>query len=285
MRILLATILGSLTAINYSSAAAEPPPPAEQTTQPATDWPKVLLGRKLQHTSDNFVIYANISSSGVQLASIVEQELQDFQSRYDLQVPGPGIILAIEPGDDPSRALELWRKAHAASERDLKWSHPKYRNPFNFEHRPYCSFESYFRESFYLPVVDLRELAADELSPALEIAWCCVLTTNAHVRATLNSLLVKSWRETSAKKWRKMAPSILENLSAVPFFLLIGTAGYAKNLVLDLNMLKLQRRETLWITFLKVSLPDNDARTKLLEQLESEIDDQWRQLWLKRPIT
>jgi hypothetical protein len=47
-------------------------------------------------------------------------------------------------------------------------------------------------------------------------------------------------------------------------------------------MLQLQRRETLWIAFLRASLPDDEARTEHLKHLQIEIDDQWRKLWLKR---
>lgn len=261
------------------------PRPGDIGGPPTKQWPRQAAGRDLQVVADNYAIYAVSQEAAEELRAWVDAELVELRARYpDLPIQ-PGAVLAIEPGDEPVPGAEQWRQDNVNRRRQIVWSSPIRSQWISTgKGRPYSFFmEPYFRESFEMPWEEAVRLDLMEaVVPAP--AWVCFLATEPHVTEEFNARLWQHRRECLASLSDVPWPVLLLNWWVPPVFQLVAECVFPKYRAIDVALMRLQRRETLWGTLITCAVTDESRRSSELAALQSEIDEAWEYLWVRRPI-
>lgn len=253
-------------------------------------WPDRLAGRTLRATTDDYVLYAPNGVEAGQLQAWLDQEIAEYRSRYGPFAGGPGMVFAIGAGEEPVTAIEEWRRKNVHRSRLLVW---KYHArdlgpPWPFRGRPYClDREPYYTESFSMPYE--QGVHAGLLDPALKPAWICFLATDQHMVEEFDELILRR-REQSLEKLVELfkdprfPAAFVLSFPAMPIFLIGHVYISQRYRSIDIDLMQLQRRETLWGALIDWSVPDDSERERKLKALCEEIDEAWKRLFLHRPI-
>ena len=241
-------------------------------------WPEQLAGRELRVNTKDYALYAANPKMADELHEWLMKELTQFRLEYDTKIQGPGLVLAIEPGEEPIDALEEWRKRNVRRERWINWSSPIRRQFFMSPlGRPYClSRTNYFKESFSFPYDEALESAIVDRTTQRP-GWICLLTADAHLLGAFDSTI---------KQRRRVAKPVRGNasLGALMMFAGIRLLILPRYRTIDIELMHLQRKEALFHALLDASQMDVPRRTLARKELRATIDQEWKYRWVRRPI-
>ena len=247
-------------------------------------WPKRLAGRELQASGNSYALYANDAKLGTDLHRWLERQLARYCSQYALP-EGRGVVIAIEPGVEPFPAVEEWEKHNVSRARVVDWvsEHKRGHTFHGRSGRPYSFFrDPYFRESFVLAYDDaVRIRVLDTSTP--EPAWICLLTTDAHATENFNEKIRRYEEETIEKEFEVNKGLTLDERFCRRLFYVMFKLCVPVYRFIDVDMMHLQRRETLWQTLIHGSEMNEDDRLGALSRLQDETDEAWTQLYFSRP--
>lgn len=265
----------------YSALGCAAPTPrvnGESIAPPA--WPRHLAGRELQVKTKDYALYAANPQMADELNEWLMKELTQFRLKYDTQITGPGLVLAIEPGEEPIHALEEWRKRNVRRERWINWSSPIRRQFFMSPlGRPYClSRTNYFAESFSLPYDEAVESAILDRS-LQRPGWICLLTADAHLLGAFDSTIKQ--RTDAAEHTHRRAT---KSLGAMMMYTMARFLIFPRYRTIDIELMHLQRKEALLHALLDASQMDVPRRTLARKELRATIDQEWKHRWVRRPI-
>ena len=103
-------------------------------------------------------------------------------------------------------------------------------------------------------------------------AFPCFLTTDQHK----NEAFDQARRESA-----KTAVHVEDELGVMAFMRAIIYKTYRS---IDIKLMQLQRRETLWTALIMSCRLDDSKKSQLISALGTEIDGEFERLWLSRPI-
>jgi len=279
----LAGLLASALAIASSSCAPCKNKVQEQIAAPS--WPQELAGRKLQVIADPYALYANDAEVAKGLAAWVDVEVAAFRSRYGRGPTGAGIILAIEPGEEPSPALrDLYGAKRGSGDPAPTASRSVPALLPSLSERPYCvSRWPYFRESSPINYQEaVRTGLLEKEAPRPD--WICCLTTNEHLRAQFEKAL--SARARSQRKRVAKVPLLVRVLSfpAMMIYRPVGMLITWKYRAIDGKLMRLDRREVLLKALIDSRFVESRDRLSAVEELRGKTDQRWQYLYRHRPI-
>lgn len=256
--------------------------PAAEATRRA--WPEQLAGRLLQVATDAYVLYANDANLAAELRVWLDRELAEFGSRYTRPLQR-GLVLAIEPGEEPFPALEEWRARD--TDRGPGDDGPTNRRgqivPARYRRR-YCFFHSpYFRENFSLLQEDARRIRILNDSVP-NPAWVCVLTTEAHVLEAFDELRRAHEKKIREEGLKQLKDEPLEQWLCAGLFWLMYKSCVPIYRSIDVDLMHLQRHEVLWQTLIRFSDLDASRRDAALSRLQDSTDEAWEELYSTRPV-
>lgn len=234
----------------------------------APAWPQWLAGRQLHAETPDYVLYARAPRVAERLKRWLDEELSTFRDWYVFTPKGPGLVLAIEPGEEPSAPAAKWCGEQARPLRD---------HPYSFRRHPY------FRESFDMPVNDAVTIGLlDERVPAP--AWICFLTTDEHLGAVFEAKLTVLRKEWLADL-KAMPPDVwAANRWVIPLFYVGAELSFPRFRSIDVELMHLQRRETLWSALMRCVIEDESLREAEMDAVREEIDVEWQRIWDSRPM-
>jgi hypothetical protein len=247
-----------------------------QSPNTASVWPDELANLQRQVLTSQFAVFASDLTVAQGLRDWIDSELLVFNSRFGSSVEGPGLVLAIGPGEQLDPRVEAWRKEHPRPARDW-W-------------RRYCldgDFgKVYFIESFSMPVSVAKSLGV--LPVDVHARWVCFLTTDVHQAAAFDKLVADriERRGTDARpRSRTGSPSKdIEHAVGLKMMELMYGIMAVWYRSIDRSLMNLHRREVLWTLWLDQTMDDDVGRAKAVEDVHREIDAAWRRLYENRPI-
>lgn len=250
----------------------------EHDSPTSTTWPKQLAGRSLRFVTDDYALYATDSNEARILDIWVRSEIARFREQFDFPFQSPGLILAMEPGDEPSAPIEAWRRRHA--DRSNRF--------FYGWNRPYCFFRKpFFRESFSLPAEQLRKFGL-LINGMPTPAWTCFLCTDQHVREEFAAKVeehMKGANDESDAVLAKMPPLLrLHQRVALGMFRVMAAMIIPKYCSINIDLMRLQRRETLQMAVLDTAGLTDAHHKKERQRSRKQIDARWKYIWERRPI-
>lgn len=259
---------------------------ADQQRLAASGWPDQIAGRSLRGITDEYALYANTAGSAEELKSWLEIELEEFRSDESDDCTKPGVVLAIEPGEEPLLLVEQWRKQNVNRARLIAWTSPIRNQTFNSpDGRPYClNKRPYFRESFsisYQESVRLSILDIQDPRPA----WICFLATDQHLNMAFDEQIERQRQQYGESL--KEVPAIVRMLSFPSELIMYSAAALfiiPKYSSIDSELMHLQRQETLNRVLIRCCCEDKALRSQRLENLRDQIDGAWKDIWVRRPI-
>jgi len=268
-----AAALGCHSGLRHEAEAHERSPHAVSPSQ--------LFGRHLYVATEEFAVYASDERAATEFARVLDTELAAFRDCFPGVQTTKGIVVAIEPGDEPSPAVADWesRIADRASW-DVESQPPSVARPYAFLREPY------FRESFSLPRKKADELVCpkpDELPPG----WICFLTTDPHFGERFDQAQTEI-RQGLLKATKQIVLD-LPPLEALTQTSVAAVAGLAEELLqarlrgIDRDLMHLQRRETLWTAWLTSGVGEASERQAALAALRAQIGAEWERTWDRRP--
>lgn len=235
-------------------------------------WPQQLAGRALRVNTGDYALYANDAETAAILKGWLDEQLTAFHLRYGRNVPGPGIVFAIESSEDPFPT--------AGKVED--------QNP-DRHLRPYCVAweyrKAYFRESFSMSYVTAANigLLRDQFPKP---AWICFLTADSHLIDAFYETADQRYRDWTENVWNKMPPEERARIApplSMMMLKVMRTLILWKSCSLDVRLMKLQRREILFRTLIRRSFEDGPVRTARLAEVRREISKAWTEIWRRRP--
>lgn len=233
--------------------------------QESRSWPRHIAGRELCVTTHQYAIYAHNPKNGETLHSWLGDELAEAQVRYGTAI-GRGVVLAIESLEEPVTELDAWRAQNVDRYREIHWS-DAFGSGFHGFGRPYClSNEPYFTESYALPVdvaLKLALLSEKDLRPQ----WICVLTTDAHRVTAFGRELRRHFSAAHLYFWK-----------------MIGFRFWDRRGAIDHDLMVLRRHEALCEAVVNAVMKKGPDKTKALIDLRNDIDEEWKYLFLNRPV-
>ena len=258
---------------------------AERQRLAATGWVDHIAGRKLRGITDEYALYANNAGSAAELMRWLDTELEEFRSDEADDCTKPGVVLAIEPGEEPLLMVEQWRKEIVNRTRLITWTSPIRNQTFNSpDGRPYCLTKRlYFRESFsmsYQEAVRLGILEDQDPRPA----WICFLATDEHLNMAFDEQTERQRQQYGESL--KEVPTIVRVLSFPAELIMSAAALFVipKYKSIDSELMHLQRRETLNCVLIRTCYEDGLLRTERLNNIREETDRVWKDIWVRRPI-
>lgn len=258
---------------------------AERQRLAATGWVDHIAGRKLRGITDEYALYANNAGSAEELKRWLELQLEEFRSDEAADCTKPGVVLAIEPGEEPLLMVEQWRKENVDRTRLIAWTSPIRNQTFNSpDGRPYClSKRPYFRESFsmsYQEAIRLGILDIQDPRPA----WICFLATDQHLDMAFDEQIERQRQQYGESL--KEVPVIVRVLS-FPAELSMSAAALfiiPRYRSIDSELMHLQRSETLNRALIKACYEGGLLRAERLKNVRDETDRVWKDIWVRRPI-
>ncbi|MCH7702790.1 MAG: hypothetical protein IID37_13995 [Planctomycetes bacterium] len=253
-------------------------------------WPAQMAGRSLQVVSDDYALYANDAGGAELLASWLDSQIVEFHKQFEDTNRAAGVVVAIEPGEEPMTALTAWRDHNDTPTQRIEWPSPNSRfGSFTGERRPYC-FDRipYFRESFGMSSDDAIELGMLQ-SGVEQPVWICFLATDGHFwdalatkQAQINEGRNRRIHEllSNAEAW----PAILLSAPALPLMFAMAGFIHVSWTQIDHSLMELQRREILWEALIDSRLNNKLAAQLELKGLRQDIDEEWRRRWFNRPM-
>lgn len=258
---------------------------ADQKKLATTGWPPQIAGRSLRGITDDYALYANDAGSAEELRRWLDIALENFRSDESDDCTKPGVVLAIEPDEDPLLMVEQWRKENVNRDRRITWTSPIRNQTFSStDGRPYCLFSgNYFRESFSMSFQEaIRVGILDVQDP--RPAWICFFATDQHLMVAFNKQREQMDQRQSERV--KDVPVMVRVLS-FPSELIFSAAALVvipKYRSIDIELMHLQRRETLNRALIKACYEDGLLRTERLKNIRDETDRAWKDIWVRRPI-
>lgn len=257
----------------------------DQQRLAATGWPDQIAGRSLSGITDEYALYANNEASAEELKRWLEIELEEFRSDEADDCTKPGVVLAIEPDEEPVLVVEQWRKENVNRARLIAWTSSIRNQSFNSpDGRPYClSKRPYFRESFSMSYQEALRLGFLDIQDPRP-AWICFLATDRHLNMAFDEQRERQRQQYGESL--KEVPVLVRMLS-FPSELIFSAAALfviPKYRSIDSELMHLQRRETLNHALIRCCCEDKTLRSQRLESLRDEIDRAWKYIWVRRPI-
>ncbi len=188
-----------------------------------------------------------------------------------------GLVLSMEPGDEPAPALESWRLRHADRSNRIWYGR---RRSYSVFRRPF------FRESFALPAEQLEKLGL--LTDGMPMpAWTCFLCTDQHLRDEFSQKHAKQMQAANAESDEVLAKmplgQRLHQRVALGMFRTMAAVAWPIYCSIDIDLMCLQRRETLYRTLLDAADLTDTARVSETQQLRKRIDKKWTRHLKRRP--
>ncbi|UCG16203.1 MAG: hypothetical protein JSV19_13000 [Phycisphaerales bacterium] len=245
-------------------------------------WPSEFAGRQLAVVTGDYAVYALAPEIATDLRGDVDSELAAFRARYPGLRIGKGIVVAIEPGEEPCLPVREREMRNADRRSAAVWYEPPaVGRPYAFGREPY------FRESFSLPWGETPELMS--LEPGEQLPeWICFLSTDPHFAERFEYEVAK-FRQRAAKAMRDFVfgspvSVVLKQWWAGPAFFLMAEAHRPRDFAIDLELMHLQRRETLWAGWLTSGIAEPSQRERELAELRRQIGAQWARIWDRQPM-
>lgn len=258
---------------------------ADQKRLAATGWPDQIAGRRLRDITDDYALYANNAGSAEELKKWLDIELENFRTDEPDDCTKPGVVLAIEAGEEPLLWVGEWREENVNRARRITWTSPIRNQVFSSSAgRPYClSNRPYFRESFSMPYQEAIRLGILDIQDRRP-AWICFLATDHHLNITFDEQIERQQQKYDDSL--KELPVIVRMLSlsselifsAAPLFVI------PKYRSIDIELMHHQRRETLNRALIKACSEDGLLRSERLKNVRDETDRAWKDIWVRRPI-
>jgi len=249
-------------------------------------WPQELAGRRLQVLTSGYVLYGNDDGGAAELARWVDNELSAIQCRYGI-TPGQGLVLAIDSAEDPLAPLEMWRADAISRKREIHWTSQRWKQPEfrSAEGRPYClgyGAPPYFTESYVIPLSVCRDLRIPP-NGLSSPDWACALATDSYFLSAYDAELAARRRTTTEERRMRQDKSLgdlmMDALWACGRGLI--AADYQH---IDLDLMRLQRREVLCRTVIEKRFTNEKERAAVLASLLEETDQAWQKLYFDRMI-
>ena len=152
-------------------------------SRPLNSTSVLFAGRTLQAATADYVLYSQERAAAQELQQWLHRELVVFRARYGGEFNRPGLIFAIEPGDDPAPEIGEWHKIAVS-----------------YKGRPYTFFGSYFQESFYVSPSEAQRTSLINAA-STRPAWICFLTTDTHTKQAFDAK-VRRHRHDALEEWR-----------------------------------------------------------------------------------
>ena len=250
------------------------------------EWPSHIAGQARHVVANDYVVYAKDPVAAERLSVWLREELTAFRSVYEGTCDGKGLVFAVEPGVELPLTVAAWRTQNVDRSRLIVWTSPIRLQTFMSLHgRPYClNDEPYFLESFQLPVDEAIRLGVvpEEAKPA----WICFLATDEHITTSFDVTLQHMKREHA--KWVRDVVPLVVRLLSFPAILMYSAVYeswvFPRYRMLDLDLMHLQRRETVRKALIGCSTADLSKRRLKLQALQTEVDDAWKGIWVRRPL-
>lgn len=268
-------------------SASTTPAIADTETSPRErlGWPQQFAGRERVVVGPEYVVYATDTDSHAGLDRWLQFELKRFRSKFELEPSNPGLIFTVESGDEPDDRVEIWRRANIRRERLIYWTSPIRRQMIlTPSGRPYSASRTpYFRESFAMPVQQAFGLGLLH-SRMPQPAWICFLTTDQYYFSAFD----KRRSDARRRGWTKLREAPSKRLIAnLPFILMMYAASgliVPRYRQIDLQLMRLQRREVLYDSLIRSATIDDGKRRQLETSLQNRIDKRWKHIYVRRPI-
>jgi hypothetical protein len=246
-------------------------------------WPEEIAGRRLRALTADTAVYALDAAAAEELRAWLEAELALFRSRYQCTI-GRGIVISVDSREDPNEAVEAWHTVNVRRDRRIHWTSSIRNQTFVSDSgRPYTFVDPwYFREGFSMPMHVATEIGimAGNLN---EPTWLCFLPSEEYYNMCFQE------KHTKAKAEVERAMKTASPDQAL-YGALLGIAARIAIPVyrsifrsMDADLMRLQRREMLWQELLNSSDLPEARRTAEIEAVRSEIDEEWKSTYFRRP--
>ena len=261
-------------------------PLVRSSQRPPAEWPSHIAGRARHVVADDYAVYAKDAAEADRINVWLEEELSVLRSAHKGALRGKGLVFAVGSGADLPPAVDEWRSQNVDRTRLIEWTSPIRSQSVSIATgRPYClGNEPYFIESFEMAPDDAIRLG---LVPAWATpAWVCFLTTDAHV-TTAFDVALKRMKKEHAEWVSDNVPAEAYLLSFPAMVLMTISAellAYPRFRSIDVDLMHLQRRETVRRALIRYTTTDICERRQTLAALQDEVDDAWKEMWFRRPL-
>lgn len=218
-----------------------------------------------KNTPAAYQMYTIRSDVKSNLRRWIDQQITEFEREYGVEACGPGLIFPIEELQSVPDALREWSIENTESERTVVFT--KKNVDFVYKGgRPYCLSRGkpYFAESISVPPRVAKDLGLIEKGEELP-EWICFLTTDDH------------WLKSFDQKWG----GGMVRLDGIPELLFRLFDWYVKRdkRGIDLELMRLQRREALWAALLQACSGGRETQLRLRE-LRDKTDREFGKVFL-----
>ncbi len=229
-----------------------------------------ILGRLRWVKTDKYDLFSRDIGEAEALKPWIDRELESFHARFEVSPKGRGLILAIEPGDEPNEKVLEWAARNVDRTRTVHLSPESNRWVYQTG-RPYCLSRGtpYFRESFAITSTQSEMLIPLPFNDG-RYAWMCFLTTDAHLLEAFDSTLKRS---------EETAVHVDDGLGLLKLQRWMIHGDYKS---IDKQLMQLQRREVLWSVLIRSEIGLQTSASKLTKGLEKEIDEEYGRIFLSR---
>ena len=134
-----------------------------------------------------------------------------------------------------------------------------------------------------MPVLEAQRIGLLDNQPS-PAAWVCFLPTDAYVRSAFNERLSTHRKANVAAMKKRGEENTAADWFAWGLFNTMAEVLYPRYLAIDIELVDLQRREALWRAALDSCALNKERRQELIRKIQADIDEEWKYIWVRRPI-